>query len=150
MKLLAGLIMGLTATVCAQTQALSNFSLTKPSLLKVPAIVDNTTNLVTFPLVPGTDACSLTPTFTVAPGYTVTPSSGAQVDLSKPVIYKVTANGGNVTSWTFESVQMGSPALPGLYADPNIAVYNGVYYIYTTTDGAPNWVSSQRSNPSHV
>lgn len=32
-----------------------------------------------------------------------------------------------------------SPALPGYYADPNIAVFGETYYIYATTDGIPNW-----------
>lgn len=35
---------------------------------------------------------------------------------------------------------MGSPALPGLYADPHIAVFGDThYYIYSTTDGFPSW-----------
>jgi beta-xylosidase len=33
----------------------------------------------------------------------------------------------------------GSPVLPGLYADPNIAIFNQTYYIYATTDGFPGW-----------
>ncbi|KAI4942219.1 hypothetical protein J4E91_010193 [Alternaria rosae] len=33
----------------------------------------------------------------------------------------------------------GSPVLPGLYADPNIAVFGDHYYIYATTDGFPGW-----------
>ncbi|KAI4683457.1 uncharacterized protein J4E88_004633 [Alternaria novae-zelandiae] len=33
----------------------------------------------------------------------------------------------------------GSPVLPGLYADPNIAVFGDNYYIYATTDGFPGW-----------
>ncbi|KAJ4369574.1 hypothetical protein N0V83_005336 [Neocucurbitaria cava] len=33
----------------------------------------------------------------------------------------------------------GSPVLPGYYADPNIAIFNGTYYIYATTDGTPGW-----------
>jgi beta-xylosidase len=32
-----------------------------------------------------------------------------------------------------------SPVLPGLYADPNIAIFGNNYYIYPTTDGAPGW-----------
>lgn len=32
-----------------------------------------------------------------------------------------------------------SPVLPGLYADPNIAVFGDSYYIYATTDGFPGW-----------
>ena len=37
------------------------------------------------------------------------------------------------------AVGMGSPVLPGLYADPNIAVFDGKYYMYVTTDGVPGW-----------
>ncbi|KAK7961573.1 uncharacterized protein PG986_002398 [Apiospora aurea] len=33
----------------------------------------------------------------------------------------------------------GSPVLPGLWADPNIAVFGKAYYIYATTDGFPGW-----------
>ena len=32
-----------------------------------------------------------------------------------------------------------SPVLPGLYADPNIAIFGDKYYIYATTDGFPGW-----------
>ncbi|KAL2073883.1 hypothetical protein VTL71DRAFT_11209 [Oculimacula yallundae] len=32
-----------------------------------------------------------------------------------------------------------SPALPGLYADPNIAVFGDKFYIYATTDGFAGW-----------
>ncbi|KAK7752144.1 hypothetical protein SLS62_005888 [Diatrype stigma] len=36
-----------------------------------------------------------------------------------------------------------SPALPGFYADPNIAVFGETYYIYATTDGIPDWGGTQ-------
>lgn len=36
-----------------------------------------------------------------------------------------------------------SPSLiPGFYADPNIIEFDGVFYIYLTTDGLNNWSSS--------
>lgn len=37
----------------------------------------------------------------------------------------------------------GSPVLPGLYADPNIAIFDQTYYIYATTDGFPGWGGNQ-------
>ncbi|KAF7680574.1 glycoside hydrolase family 43 protein [Alternaria burnsii] len=37
------------------------------------------------------------------------------------------------------TAKTGSPVLPGLYADPNIAVFGENYYIYATTDGFPGW-----------
>jgi beta-xylosidase len=36
-------------------------------------------------------------------------------------------------------VKRTSPVLPGLYADPNIAIFGQTYYIYATTDGFPGW-----------
>lgn len=33
----------------------------------------------------------------------------------------------------------GSPVLPGLWADPNIAIFGNEYYIYPTMDGFPGW-----------
>ncbi|KAK1910631.1 hypothetical protein P3342_008510 [Pyrenophora teres f. teres] len=36
-------------------------------------------------------------------------------------------------------MQRISPVLPGLYADPNIAVFGNKYYIYATSDGYEGW-----------
>ena len=38
-----------------------------------------------------------------------------------------------------DAVRQGSPVLPGLWADPNIAAYNGAFYLYVTTDGVEGW-----------
>jgi glycosyl hydrolase family 43 len=35
-----------------------------------------------------------------------------------------------------------NPVLPGLYADPHVALFDGVYYIYPTTDGFANWTAT--------
>ncbi|MEV4777153.1 family 43 glycosylhydrolase [Microbacterium sp. LWH12-1.2] len=35
------------------------------------------------------------------------------------------------------------PALPGLWADPNIAEFDGRFYIYATTDGVPEWGATE-------
>ncbi len=39
---------------------------------------------------------------------------------------------------------LNAPAavLPGVYADPNIAFFNGKFYIYPTTDGTTGWLST--------
>ncbi|KAE8857362.1 hypothetical protein PTNB29_08429 [Pyrenophora teres f. teres] len=37
------------------------------------------------------------------------------------------------------TMQRISPVLPGLYADPNIAVFGNKYYIYATSDGYEGW-----------
>ncbi|KAM0716789.1 hypothetical protein Q7P37_008234 [Cladosporium fusiforme] len=41
------------------------------------------------------------------------------------------------------SLHKRSTLIPGLYADPNIASFNGKYYIYATTDGFPGWGGNQ-------
>jgi beta-xylosidase len=38
---------------------------------------------------------------------------------------------------------VGSPVLPGLYADPNIVVFGDTFYIYPTTDGFAGWSGTQ-------
>lgn len=40
-------------------------------------------------------------------------------------------------------VQATSPVLPGLWADPNIAVFGETYYLMTTQDGFPDWSGKQ-------
>ncbi|HWU22394.1 MAG TPA: family 43 glycosylhydrolase [Nocardioides sp.] len=121
---------------------LSGFSLSDPSVLKVAPIIDATDRVVTFPVNPGTDLTELAPTFTSAATSTVAPASGTTEDLSSPVTYTVTGSGGTPVTWTFKAVEMQSPVLPGYYADPNIVVFGGTYYIYATTDGYPGWGGS--------
>ena len=88
---------------------------------------------------PGTDRTSLSPTFCIADGVASSPESGAAVDLTSNVTYTLSKDGAEISEWTFKSVEMRSPVLPGLYADPNIATFNQAYYIYATTDGFDGW-----------
>ena len=104
--------------------------------LKSPAIIDAATGTITLPVEPGTDLTTLDPTYTVVSGATVSPD--APTDYTSPVAVTVT-NGAESRVWTVKAVEMRSPVLPGLYADPNIAVFDGTYYIYATTDGTPGW-----------
>lgn len=121
------------------TDQLLEMSLTDPSKLKVAPIVDSVAHTAIVPVVKGTDLTSLAPTFTTAPGVTVSPASGTVVDLSEPVTYTLSEPGGGTTTWTIEARVVNSPVLPGLYADPNIAVFGDTYYIYATTDGYAGW-----------
>nr|MCR5153357.1 family 43 glycosylhydrolase [Lachnospiraceae bacterium] len=41
--------------------------------------------------------------------------------------------------WHLKAVYAGNPVLDGQFADPDIDVFNGKYYMYTTTDGYPGW-----------
>ncbi|WP_456283941.1 family 43 glycosylhydrolase [Microbacterium sp. JZ101] len=118
--------------------AIGEVSLADPAALKVAPIVDQAEHTVVLPVVPGTDVSSLAPTFVTAGGATASPASGETVDLTEPVTYEITADG-QTTTWTFSAQVMSSPVLPGLYADPNIAVFGDTYYIYATSDGYAGW-----------
>jgi beta-xylosidase len=41
-----------------------------------------------------------------------------------------------------DTLNAPSPALPGLYADPNITAFGKKFYIYPTTDGTTGWMST--------
>jgi len=104
---------------------------------RVPAQFDEATSSVKLFLEPGTDLSALAPSYVVGKGSTI--SGAAQRDYSDPVQLTVTSSDGRSRTWTVSAVIMNSPVVPGLYADPNIAEFDGTYYIYATTDGTPGW-----------
>ncbi|WKK72550.1 family 43 glycosylhydrolase [Rathayibacter oskolensis] len=121
------------------TTVLADATLTG-DVLKTAPIVDQANRVITFPVKPGTDRTKLTPTYSTAAGVTASPASGTVRDLSTPKTVVLTPVGGGAsTTWTLKAVEMKSPVIPGLYADPNIAVFGDTYYIYATTDGTPGW-----------
>ena len=126
-------------TNAGATDQLTDVSLTDPSVLKIAPIVNGAGHTAILPLRRDTDASALAPTFTAAAGVTVSPASGEFVDLRAPVTYTLTAPGGATATWTLSAQVMKSPVLPGLYADPNIAVFGDTYYLYATTDGTAGW-----------
>ena len=107
--------------------------------LKVPAVIDSATSTVTLPVTPGTDRTALEPAFEVVSTSSVSPEVTGPVDLSTAKTFTVTAQDGTSRDWTVTAVEMRSPVLPGLYADPNIAKFGDAYYIYATTDGVAGW-----------
>jgi len=107
--------------------------------LKVPAIVDGASSTVTLAVEPGTDVTALAPELTVSPRATVSPANGSVQDFTEPVTYTVTGPDGSSRTWTVQAKQMGSPVLPGKYADPNIAQFGDTFYLYATTDGTAGW-----------
>ncbi|KQQ05845.1 MULTISPECIES: family 43 glycosylhydrolase [unclassified Rathayibacter] len=121
------------------TTVLADVTLTG-DVLKTAPIIDQATRTVTFPVKPGTDRTTLTPTYSTAAGVTASPASGTVRDLSTPkTVVLAPVGGGASTTWTLTAVEMKSPVIPGLYADPNIAVFGDTYYLYATTDGTPGW-----------
>ncbi|GAA1059997.1 family 43 glycosylhydrolase [Agromyces bracchium] len=126
-------------TRSGNTGALAGVTLAEPDALKIAPIVDATARTVVFPVVPGTDVSALAPVFDTADGVTASPAAGTTVDLADPVEVVLTAADGSAATWTFEARVMASPVLPGLYADPNIAVFGDTYYLYATSDGYAGW-----------
>lgn len=49
---------------------------------------------------------------------------------------------GSAQAQTTDTLNAPAPALPGVYADPNITVFNNRFYIYPTTDGTTGWKST--------
>ncbi|GAA4818860.1 family 43 glycosylhydrolase [Nocardioides caeni] len=107
------------------------------SSLKVPAVIDSASSTITLPVEPGTDLTALAPSYDVKAGSILDVDGAA--DHSSPRTVTVTAPDGATRAWTVRAVEMRSPVLPGLYADPNIAVFDGVFYLYATTDGLAGW-----------
>src|SRR5690606_34602602 len=82
---------------------LIGIGLEQSDVLKTAPIVDAAARSVVFPVKKGTDVTALRPKFSAAEGVTVSPASGAAVDLSTPVEYTLTAPGGETATWTFKS-----------------------------------------------
>ncbi|WP_051197096.1 family 43 glycosylhydrolase [Jonesia quinghaiensis] len=120
--------------------ALLDVSVTTPQVLAHNPIIDAEQRTVVLPVTAGTNVKTLAPTFSTADSVTVNPASGSVQDLSSPVTYTLTGpSGTQPVTWTISAVEVRTPVLPGLYADPNIAVFGDTYYIYATSDGFPGW-----------
>jgi hypothetical protein len=105
--------------------------------LKTAATIDPAAGTVTLPVKAGTNLKTLDPTYTLGTGSVLNPSGPR--DYSQPVSLTVMAPNGATRTWTVTALEVRSPVIPGLYADPNIAEFNGTYYIYATTDGFEGW-----------
>lgn len=106
---------------------------------KITPLVHEASSTVTLPMKPGSDLTALAPELTLSKGATVSPASGSTHDFTSPVTYTVTGADGTVRAWTVKAAELRTPVLPGLYADPNIAVFGDTYWIYPTTDGFAGW-----------
>ncbi|TPQ16937.1 family 43 glycosylhydrolase [Streptomyces sporangiiformans] len=111
--------------------------------LKIDAIVNDADSKITLPLTEGSDLTALAPEFTLAHGASISPASGTLHDFTEPVTYEVTGSDGEKRTWTVEALEMKSPVLPGLNADPNIVRFGDTFYIYPTTDGFEGWSGTQ-------
>lgn len=78
--------------------------------------------------------------FTVMSGYRI---SGLKATYNVQDGAKVTitskTDASDSAEWTVQVVPCNNPAISGLYADPDIDIFDGKYYIYPTTDGYTGW-----------
>lgn len=81
-----------------------------------PAIIDTASHTVAVYAEADDDLSALTPRVTVSEGATVTPASGAQVNLNAEQVYTVTAQNGSKQRWTVRAIKdSASPKAIGGY-----------------------------------
>lgn len=86
-------------------------------ILTGDAIIDSITHRVTIYVEANDNVSSLKPTITVSEGASISPASGATVNLSRPVTYTVTAENGTSQKWTLSAIKDSkSPKLLGAVA----------------------------------
>lgn len=78
--------------------------------------------------------------FTVLSGYRISGLKGTYnfLDGAKVTITSKT-DASDSAEWTVKVIPCNNPAIGGLYADPDIDIFDGKYYIYPTTDGYTGW-----------
>lgn len=89
------------------------------------------------------------PNWTVPNSFSLpaSPRHGTVLPIKAAELENITSHYGIVNSSSSVSIikrataltKRSSPVLPGLFADPNIAVFGDTYYIYATTDGYAGW-----------
>ncbi|MCH5211454.1 MAG: family 43 glycosylhydrolase [Oscillospiraceae bacterium] len=137
----------LTAEEAAQLseEQKSSYTKTAPSITGVSGDgiksygveIDTTNRTIFIPVQVGTDFADLTPEFACESAATVTLMSGTYKD---GIVTVEDAEDPSLTAyWTVTAAERGNAVLDGYYADPNIAVFDGKYYIYPTTDGGSGW-----------
>src|SRR5699024_10943834 len=81
-------------------------------------------------------------TFDLGENVILDEENGAARDLSEPVEMKVD-NNGEEEIWTIDATLCYNPVLGGQFADPDVDVFDGKFYIYPTTDGVEGWGGTQ-------
>ncbi|WP_159888604.1 family 43 glycosylhydrolase [Paenibacillus puerhi] len=127
-------------SLSGNTAAILNVELAQQ---RTKALMNADARKITMVIQHGSDMTKLAPSFTLSEGATISPASGSVQDFTHPVTYTVTGKDNKVQQWTVEAKLYNNPALPGLYADPNVVVFDNKFYIYPTTDGFPGWSSSK-------
>lgn len=90
------------------------------------AIIDDASHTVTIYAESDDDLSALTPRVTVSEGATVTPASGAQVNLNSEQVYTVTAQNGSEQRWTVRAIKdSSSPKTIGGYTRTSTMIVLG-------------------------
>jgi beta-xylosidase len=81
------------------------------------------------------------PNWTVSASYQLprSPRHGTVIPITASELAGLTGSTSRTKTREANLVKRSNPVLPGLYADPNIAIFDNNYYIYATTDGFPGW-----------
>ena len=69
--------------------------------------------------------------------------TSGRLDLSSDKTVKIVCGDTEETYTLKAPVIANNPVLPGMYADPDIDVLDGKFWIYPTTDGTPGWGGTQ-------
>ena len=70
-------------------------------------------------------------------------TNNSNLDLTSDRSVRI-VHGDMVENYTLKAAQIANnPVLPGMYADPDIDVFDGKFWIYPTTDGVPGWGGTQ-------
>lgn len=96
--------------------------------------IDHASHTIHLIVQPQTDWRTMPLTFTTSDGADVQYVDG---DLSSGARYQAAD-----AIYTVTAEEWGNPFLPGLYGDPEIAVFGDRYYLYPTTDGRAGWAST--------
>ncbi len=99
--------------------------------------IDAAKKTILLPLEVGTDASAIDPEFTFEADASAELTSGTYADGTLTVTDKEDPS--LTAEWKITAEERANAVLDGFYADPNIAVFNGKYYIYPTTDGGSGW-----------
>ena len=83
----------------------------------VSGTVDNTTGMITVTLPNGTDLTSLAPVITISGAKSISPASGATVNLSSPVTYTLTLEDGTTKTYTVRAYVEGPSKSDQLWND---------------------------------
>jgi len=78
---------------------ITDFKITVDDVL-IDCDITSEDRLITIPFLPDVDMSEVTPTFTLSPGATASPTSGEAQNFTMPVAYEVTAHDGTKITWT--------------------------------------------------